>query len=177
MTIRELALQALTAEAFAPFGDVIEAVGVASYLINDGQTERFHALSLAQTIGEASAGMSIFRNLQALDFPARIHMLERHPLGSQAFIPLAGQVFVIVVAKALDANQPDESAVSAFISNGKQGINYHAGVWHHPLMTLEAPSDFLVVDRVGQGHNCDVYQLSQPVQINQPFSANNKEVV
>lgn len=165
MTIRELALQALTAEAFAPFGEVIEAVGAASYLINDGQTERFHALCLAQVAGEASTGMSIFRNQQALIFPTVIHMLERHPLGSQAFIPLAGQAFVIVVAKALDEKQPDELAVSAFISNGKQGVNYHAGVWHHPLLTLEAPSDFLVVDRIGNGHNCDVYQLTIPMVI------------
>lgn len=163
MTIRELQLHPLTQAAFAPFGEVIEAVGDPSYLINDEQTERFHALCLAQVAGDATIGISIFRNQQAISFPAGIHMLERHPLGSQAFMPLAAQAFVIVVAKPLDDNQPDESEVYAFVSNGKQGVNYHVGVWHHPLMTLEAPSDFLVVDRIGKGHNCDVHQLSQPI--------------
>lgn len=169
MTIRELQLHPLTQAAFAPFGEVIEAIGAPSYLINDEQTERFHALSLATANpalhqqGRVDVGMSIFRNNHAVYFPAGIHMLERHPLGSQAFIPLAAQAFVIVVAKPLDENQPDESEVYAFVSNGKQGVNYHAGVWHHPLMTLEAPSDFLVVDRIGKGHNCDVHQLIQPI--------------
>ncbi len=171
MTIQELQLQPLTQMAFAPFGEVIEAVGEASYWINDQQTERFHALSLATASpalnqqGAVNVGMSIFRNQVVLHLPAAIHMLERHPLGSQAFMPLAGQSFVIVVAKPLNEVQPDEAEIYAFLSNGRQGVNYHAGVWHHPLMTLEAPSDFLVVDRIGKGHNCDVHQLSQPVVI------------
>lgn len=173
MTIRELQLQPLTQAAFAPFGEVIEAVGEPSYWINDGQTERFHALSLATALpateqqgsvpDSVAVGMSIFRNQLALVLPSAIHMLERHPLGSQAFIPLAGQAFVIVVAKPLDAASPDEAEIHAFISNGQQGVNYHTGTWHHPLLTLEAPSDFLVVDRIGKGHNCDVYTLGKPI--------------
>ena len=171
MTIRELQLQPLTQAAFAPFGEVIEAVGEPSYWINDGQTERFHALSLATALpateqqGSVAVGMSIFRNQVVLALPSAIHMLERHPLGSQAFIPLAGQAFVIVVAKPRNENQPDEAEIYAFISNGQQGVNYHAGTWHHPLLTLEAPSDFLVVDRIGKGHNCDVHTLNQPVRL------------
>lgn len=179
MSDREIQLQPLTHAAFAPFGEVIEAVGQPSYLINDGQTERFHALSLATALPAVSdvngqqgsvpssvaVGMSIFRNQVALCLPFAIRMLERHPLGSQAFIPLAEQVFVIVVAKPLDAARPDEAEIYAFISNGQQGVNYHAGTWHHPLLTLEAPSDFLVVDRIGKGHNCDVYPLNKPVII------------
>lgn len=177
MSDREIQLQPLTHAAFAPFGEVIEAVGQPSYLINDGQTERFHALSMATALPAVSdvngqqgsvpssvaVGMSIFRNQVALCLPFAIHMLERHPLGSQAFMPLAGQQFVIVVAKALNESQPDEAEIYAFISNGRQGVNYHAGTWHHPLLTLEAPSDFLVVDRIGNGHNCDVHALGKPV--------------
>lgn len=171
MTIRKLSLQPLTQAAFAPFGDVIEAAGEPSYLINNGHTERFHALALAQTCtasdtqDEVNVGISIFRNQQALTDPISIHLLERHPLGSQAFIPLAGQVFMIVVAKPFNENQPDENEIYAFLSNGKQGVNYHTGVWHHPLITLETPSDFLVIDRIGSGHNCDIYHLNQPMLI------------
>ena len=75
-------------------------------------------------------------------------MLERHPKGSQAFIPLQQQKFLIIVAPALDENTPDISKLCAFVSDGKQSINYRAGTWHHPLLTFEAPSDFAVVDRM-----------------------------
>lgn len=171
MNTREIRLQPLTQVAFAPFGEVIEALGQPSFLINDGQTERFHALSLVTALsavgqqGSVAVGMSIFRNLVALSLPLAVHMLERHPLGSQAFIPLAGQRFVVIVARSLDVASPDETEVYAFISNGQQGVNYHAGTWHHPLLTLEAPSDFLIVDRIGKGHNCDVYALSAPLAV------------
>ncbi|WP_026470160.1 ureidoglycolate lyase [Alkanindiges illinoisensis] len=160
-----VALQPLTAACFAAFGDVIECAGQ-PLSINQGQTERYHALSLPQVAGEAaSIGLSIFRNLQASTLPLQIDMLERHPQGSQSFIPMDGQAFVIVVALPLDDRQPDEAQVCAFLSNGQQGITYARGVWHHPLITLEAPSNFLVVDRIGTGHNCDIHQLSQPCLI------------
>lgn len=90
-------------------------------------------------------------------------MLERHPQGSQAFIPMHGQSFLIVVAAQLNPNTPDLEKIYAFISNGKQAINYHTGTWHHPLLTLEAPSDFVVVDRIGEGHNCDVFTFEENI--------------
>lgn len=94
-----------------------------------------------------------------------ISMLERHPKGSQAFIPLQQQKFLIVVAPALDENTPDISKLCAFVSDGKQSINYRAGTWHHPLLTFEAPSDFAVVDRIGGGANCDVFQFPEAIKI------------
>ena len=97
--------------------------------------------------------------------PLEISMLERHPKGSQAFIPLQQQKFLIIVAPALDENTPDISKLCAFISDGKQGINYRAGTWHHPLLTFEAPSDFAVVDRIGNGANCDVFQFPEAIKI------------
>ncbi|MGY6581705.1 ureidoglycolate lyase [Klebsiella pneumoniae] len=94
-----------------------------------------------------------------------ISMLERHPKGSQAFIPLQQQKFLIVVAPALDENTPDISKLCAFVSDGKQSINYRAGTWHHPLLTFEAPSDFAVVDRIGGGENSYIYQFPHPIKI------------
>lgn len=88
-------------------------------------------------------------------------MLERHPHGSQSFIPLQQQKFIIIVALPLDQKQPNEQQIYAFLSNGKQGVTYNQGVWHHPLITLEAESDFLVVDRIGGGQNCDVHPLGR----------------
>ena len=166
MRENQIIIRPLTRENFAAFGDVIETEQRESFPINQGLTQRYHALSLTQLGGENGAvGLSIFHNLQATILPFNIHMLERHPLGSQSFIPLAQQKFIIVVALPLNEAEPDEAKISAFLSNGQQGITYHQGVWHHPLITLEAESDFLVVERIGSEPNCDIHHLSRPIDI------------
>lgn len=158
-------IQALTLDNFAPFGEVISCQGHDYFHINHAQTERYHALAMTEILGEAQAGISIFRNIQSTQIPFQVAMLERHPQGSQAFIPMQGQAFLVVVAPGLNADEPDISQLQAFISNGSQGVNYRAGTWHHPLLTLEAPSDFAVIDRIGSGPNCDVYEFNSPIQI------------
>jgi len=149
-----LVVTPLTRDAFAPFGDVIEAAGAATaYAINAGTTTRFHDLA---TIDAARDGgrpvVSIFR-AQPRELPLRVRMLERHPLGSQAFVPLGPQPYLIVVAE--DPALPPR----AFLARDGQGINYRAGTWHHPLLALHAVSDFLVIDRAGPGNNCDEVEL------------------
>lgn len=157
---KNIQIQPLTQESFSAFGDVIEKENHDFFAINKGLTQRYHALSVAQISGDNTAvGMSIFHNLCATEIPFKIDMLERHPHGSQSFIPLQQQKFIIIVALAFDETRPDEQQIYAFLSNGRQGVNYHQGVWHHPLITLEAKSDFLVVDRIGGGQNCDVHPL------------------
>ena len=158
---KNIQIQPLTQESFSAFGDVIEKENHDFFAINQGLTQRYHALSVAQISGDNTAvGMSIFHNLCATGIPFKIDMLERHPHGSQSFIPLQQQKFIIIVALPLNHLQPDEQQIFAFLSNGKQGVTYHQGVWHHPLITLEAKSDFLVVDRIGGGQNCDVHPLA-----------------
>ncbi|MFW1951931.1 ureidoglycolate lyase [Acinetobacter beijerinckii] len=159
---KNIQIQPLTQESFSAFGDVIEKENHDFFSINHGLTQRYHALSVAQISGDNTAvGMSIFHNLCATQIPFKIDMLERHPHGSQSFIPLQQQKFIIIVALPLDQKQPNEQQIYAFLSNGKQGVTYHQGVWHHPLITLEAESDFLVVDRIGGGQNCDVHPLDR----------------
>jgi len=158
-------IQLLTSENFARFGEVISCQGNDYFHINDAHTERYHALVMTEIMGDAKAGISIFRNIKSTQIPFEISMLERHPNGSQAFIPMQGQKFLIVVAPSLDTDTPDLSQLCAFITDGTQGVNYRAGTWHHPLLTLEAPSDFAVVDRIGTGHNCDVYQFPEILKI------------
>ncbi|APX61559.1 ureidoglycolate lyase [Acinetobacter schindleri] len=158
-------IQLLTSENFARFGEVISCQGNDYFHINDAHTERYHALVMTEIMGDAKAGISIFRNIKSTQIPFEISMLERHPNGSQAFIPMQGQKFLIVVAPSLDTDTPDLSQLCAFITDGTQGVNYRAGTWHHPLLTLEAPSDFAVVDRIGTGHNCDVYQFPETFKI------------
>lgn len=157
--MRRLTIEPLSKEAFAPFGDVIETDGSEYFMINNGSTRRYHQLATVETAQpDDRAIISIFR-AEALAMPLSIRMLERHPLGSQAFIPLLGNPFLIVVAPVGDVPQPE--SVRAFRSNGRQGVNYHRGVWHHPVLTIEKRDDFLVVDRSGSGNNCDEHFFNE----------------
>ncbi|AJP59640.1 ureidoglycolate hydrolase [Pandoraea vervacti] len=151
-----LKIERLTREAFAPFGDVIELAGAKHFAINGGTTERFHDLATVDLGPEGGRTLvNVFRG-QPRQLPYEVKMLERHPLGSQAFIPLKTTPYLVVVAPA---GELDVSRIRAFVSDGWQGVNYARGVWHHPLLALHEVSDFIVVDRGGDGHNCDELDL------------------
>lgn len=151
--------QPLTAVAFAPFGNVIECEGAQHFPINGGTTERYHDLAKIEPGEGGRAIVSIFRG-QPRSFPMPIAMMERHPLGSQAFVPMQNRAYLVVVAESL-AGSKEPGSVHAFIARGDQGVNYAPGVWHHPLIAVDEVSDFLVVDRQGEGRNCDEFTLTQ----------------
>ena len=160
-----LEIHPLTKAAFAPFGDVIEADPSTMRFINGGTTERFHALSSAEAFGDgARVILNIFRG-QPRAFPYAIEMMERHPFGSQSFVPLNGGPFLVVVAKDEDG-KPGRPQV--FLARGDQGVNYRANVWHYPLMALDQPSDFLIVDRDGPGNNLAEFFFDTPFIIGAP---------
>ena len=153
-----LTVQPLTKAAFAPFGDVIEADPATMRLINGGTTERYHALGHPRALGEgAELVINLFRG-QPRSLPYAIDMMERHPFGSQSFHPLQDRPWLVVVA-ADEAGRP--GAPHVFRAGGRQGINYRANIWHHPLMALAEISDFLVVDRSGPGGNLEEYRYSE----------------
>lgn len=142
----------LTAENFAPFGEVIEADHAKSYLINEGTTRRFHALAKADVAAQGGEPiLSIFRGT-ARPLPIEIAMLERHPLGSQAFMPLQCHDWLVVVA---EGEKPEAGDCRAFLARGDQGVQYARNVWHHPLLVLQPSQDFLIVDRLGEGDNLE----------------------
>ena len=148
----------LEREAFAPFGEVIEASDAAQHLtINAGNTERYHDLANIEPGAGGRAIVSIFRG-QPRPLPFQVTMMERHPLGSQAFVPLSGRAYLVVVAPAGPA--PKACDLRVFLARGDQGVNYAPGVWHHPLLALGEVSDFLVIDRGGPGDNCDEVELT-----------------
>jgi ureidoglycolate lyase len=152
----------LSKTAFADFGDVIETRDAEQRLINTGTTTRFHNLAGIDVADQDGRPLiSIFRG-QPFVFPVSVAMMERHPLGSQAFFPLANRPFLVIVAPDEDG-RPGTPA--AFLANGDQGVNYGKNVWHHPLLTLDAISDFLVVDRGGPGANLQEYRYPGPFLI------------
>ncbi|HRP96651.1 MAG TPA: ureidoglycolate lyase [Rhodocyclaceae bacterium] len=162
-TARTLHPEPLTPDAFAPFGDVIAAASAARHFtINAGNTVRYHDLATIDAGDNGRVIVSIFRG-QPRELPFTVAMMERHPLASQAFVPLSGRPYLIVVAPAGTA--PTAAELRLFVARADQGVNYAPGVWHHPLLALEAVSDFLVIDRAGEGANCDEAVLAAPAVI------------
>ena len=136
----------LTANAFQPFGDVLDASGAPDRLINQGLCGRFHDRARLD-FGDGRAGISIF-DAEPRRLPYRLEMVERHPEGSQAFLPMTAQPFLVIVAPD-DAGRP--GTPRAFLTAPGQGINLLRGTWHGVLTPLHAPGLFAVVDRIGAG--------------------------
>ena len=157
-----IAIEPLTKAAFAPFGQVIELEGANHYAINAGMTERYHDLARIELGGvHARPLVSIFRG-KPYALPLALQMVERHPLGSQAFYPL-GDANWLVVAAEDDGGKP--KAPRAFRPVPGQGVNIAMNTWHGVLTPLSAPADFLVVDRGGDGNNLEEYFFDTPWQV------------
>jgi ureidoglycolate lyase len=152
----------LTKGTFAPFGDVIETDGAQHFPINSGKCERYHDLAFLDVRGENGRQIVSIFEATPYSLPLRITMVERHPLGSQAFVPLNSQSFLVIVA-------PDESGVPgtplAFLTGPGQGVNYAAGTWHGVVSPIYANQKFLVIDRAGDGNNLQEYYYSEPFLI------------
>lgn len=152
-----LRLEPLTQAAFAPFGDVLEVAGDPDKIINQGLCGRYHDLAGIDIV-DGRAGISLF-DAQARQFPITLDMMERHPQGSQAFLPMTHHPFVVVVA-------PDAGDVPgqprAFLTTAGQGVNYARGTWHGVLTPIHAPGLFAVVDRIGEGPNLQEHWFETP---------------
>ena len=151
--------QPLTKDAFAPFGQVIEKAGSEERLINNGKCVRHHNLAKIELAGPAAEpSINIFCG-QPYEMPLELKMVERHPVGSQTFIPMHQRPFLVVVC-------PDQNGVPgtpiAFLTRPGQGINLKMGQWHGVLTPLDEPGDFVVVDRIGEGDNLEEHYFEKP---------------
>ena len=151
----------LTKERFAPYGDIIEASPGAANAMNDARFERFDDLCAVDV--EGPVAISVARCRTPSELPLRVDLVERHPLGSQAFVPLSPCRMVVVVAP------PGEIVTAAdlraFVTNGRQGVNYHRGTWHMPLIAFDAGQAFLIVDRNESELNCEQHMLDEAVML------------
>lgn len=158
MTRHALRPEPLTATAFAPFGQVIEARG-SHRVINDGYAERYHDLAPLDTAADGGRTLvNIFR-ARPRALPFKLSLVERHRLGSQLFMPLSRQRFLVVVAVAGPAPQTDD--LRCFAASEGQGVNLARGTWHHPLLALGVGGDYLVIDRGSDVDDCEVHSLDQ----------------
>jgi len=152
----------LTRERFAPYGDVIETSADRLVTMNAARFERFDS-QCAVEAADGQVAISIVRCRLATTLPYRFDTIERHPHGSQAFVPLTPYRFMVVVAPAEESVAADD--LRAFVTNGRQGINYHRGTWHMPLIAFDAGQEFLVIDRSGESPNCDEHSLEEPIML------------
>jgi ureidoglycolate lyase len=152
-----ITIRPLTAEAFAPYGDVLDATGDPDRMINAGLCGRYHDRAKLD-FGDGRAGISLF-SAEPRNLPLALDMVERHPDGSQAFLPMSLEPFLVVVA-------PDETGKPgrpvAFRTEPGQGVNYHRGIWHGVLAPLSSPGLFAVIDRIGEGANLEEHWFETP---------------
>lgn len=156
MTQQPLPLRPLTAEAFAPYGEMLELGHGASRSINAGTSVRIDLPSALDLAREGGAPQLATFHVQAQPAQGPWRMLERHRFGSQTFVPLAAGRWIVLVARGVD--KPDLATLAAFSAGPRHGITLHAGTWHHPLIALDAGL-FLVLERAAAAVDCDVVPL------------------
>ncbi len=163
--MRKILAETLTRENFAEFGDVLDTEGSNHYPINGGKAERYHDLARVEAEGpNARVLISIVRSAPYV-FPLSLKMVERHPFGSQAFMPLDPRPFVVVVCHDGDDGP---GTPHAFVTEPGQGVSYPRNTWHGVLTPLDESQDFLVVDRGGDGFNLEEFFFQEPWQIHLP---------
>jgi ureidoglycolate lyase len=161
--MQTLVAEPLTKDAFAPFGDVIEVNDTGkSHAINAGTTMRFHDLATPLATGPNARVIISMARAQPFSPPLKLTMVERHPFGSQAFIPVRPTSFLVVVAHD---NNGTPSAPRAFLATKGQGVNYAANVWHGVLTALDGETDFIIVDRDGDGTNLQEHHFQEGYEI------------
>ena len=149
----------LTPDAYAPYGDVLMASkrGEEGVAANQGTARRFDRLGALQNLrpGVAQPNLSVFRCTPRLVWPSRLALLEKHPASTQVFVPMNARRYLVVVA--LGSDGPDLSTLAAFVASGTQAISYRPGVWHHPMIALDAETEFLcLVWEDGSAADCVV---------------------
>mmetsp|Transcript_18399 Transcript_18399/g.29792 ORF Transcript_18399/g.29792 Transcript_18399/m.29792 type:complete len:163 (-) Transcript_18399:999-1487(-) len=160
MSLCEVRCQPLTAVAFAPYGDVLECDGDPDKMINAGLCGRYHDRAVLD-FGDARAGISLFQ-AEPRSLPYTLDLMERHPEGSQAFLPMSEHSFLVTVAPDVDGLP---GSPLAFLTKPGQAINFHRGTWHGVLTPLHAPGLFAVVDRIGPTPNLEEVTLDPPWRV------------
>ncbi|WP_224368827.1 ureidoglycolate lyase [Hyalangium versicolor] len=161
-----LRAQPLTREAFAPFGDVIGLGLAGGSSANQGTATRFDRIAqLTSSRPGAQPNLAVFRSV-AKALPFEVRLVERHPCSTQMFVPLSCQRFLVVVCPSDARGEPELGQLRAFLCGPGQGVNYRAGVWHHPIIALDGPAEFLMMAwEDGTALDCEERPLSTPLRV------------
>ena len=171
MSEKTIQLKPLTRENFCSFGDVIDVCDSNHIIaINDGLANRHHDLATVDVSDQSGQAIISIIDTDKTPLPLRVSVMERHPIGSQAFMPIGNSPYIVLVAPA---GEFDADKLQGFLAQANQGINYAKGTWHHACISHIQPNQFLVVDRGGEGENCDFVTLPETSNI----VIHNSEVV
>lgn len=151
-------IETLTPAAFAAYGDIIDAAGAPTSMINNGKCARYNNLAQLDFDARGQAGISVFEG-QPYTLPHSLTLVERHPLGSQAFIPMSDAPFLVIVAEDVGGTPGNPRA---FMAQRQQGINIHRNVWHGVLTPLKTAATFAVIDWIGEQTNLEEYRFDTP---------------
>ena len=161
-----LGAAALSAQAFAPFGEVISVEGHAGILVNQGRGQRFDTgAHIAHSTSANEPTLALY-HMQPSRLPVSLDLLERHPHSAQMFLPMGARRYLVVVAPALAGGAPDAAEVRAFVARGDQGVIYAPGIWHAPLAALDEVSTFaMIMFENGDAEDCVLHQLQTPFHV------------
>lgn len=151
----------ITTDLFRPFGDLLKLKNIPDMMINQGMCERHHDLAKVEYEKGGKPGISLF-NAEPQELPYKLEMMERHPKGSQAFIPMHAQPFLVIVAID-DEGIPAQP--NAFITEPHIGINFHKNIWHGVLTPIYSPGIFAVIDRIASDKNLEEHWFASPYTI------------
>lgn len=167
--MKTLAAVPLTAEGFAAYGQVVSAGLTAGVAANQGTAVRFdHCAELINTRDAAKPNLVVFRSTPK-SLPFDVKLLERHPCSTQVFVPMVVSRYLVCVAPNRADGTPDLERLVAFVCAPGQGIAYAPGVWHHPMLALDAPGEFaMLVWEDGSPVDCELHHLTEPVRITGP---------
>jgi ureidoglycolate lyase len=161
-----VAIEPLTAERFAPFGDVVPAHAASGRPVNQGRGRRSD-LDRLEHAGEAAEPRLAVYDLDPSPLPVRVDLLERHPLSAQLFMALEAATFLVVVAPTRRSGDPDLAGLRAFAASPREAVVYAPGVWHMPLVSLQAPARFLMAMwETGDSRDCEEWRLADPLDVN-----------
>ncbi len=148
----------ITKDNFSKFGDMISTSEIKPMEINNGYAKRYDGIANLNTSKDnGKTTISIFSAIKR-KFPMKIDMMEKHPLGSQAFIPMKETTFIVFVAPK--GKKPNINKIKSFIVPKQTGVNYKPGIWHFPLISTEN-TNFLVIDRKGSGENLVIHKFEK----------------
>jgi ureidoglycolate lyase len=163
--VRVLEVRPLSARLFSGFGQVVEAGTGTGRLVNDGRALRYDVpAALEAEAGRTAPALAVYR-VEAVDLPFAVGMFERHPLSSQLFVPMTVSRYLVVVAPPDARGLPDAGRAMAFAGSGGQGVTYARGVWHSPMVALDAPGDLAMVmwQAAEAGEDCEIHALAEPI--------------
>ncbi len=160
----EIKIRPISPGAFAPFGDVLDTAGAADKIINQGLCGRFHDRADLDFGPDGRAGVSLFL-AEPRTLPYQLDLIERHPEGSQCFVPMHQNDWLAIVAEPGEGNNDAPGPIHAFRVPGGTAVNFHRGTWHGVLTPLHSPGLFAVIDRIGPGANLEEYPLQTPIMI------------